>query len=132
MRNRDRQPRANAAGNDRIIPTANDRLGCAFSALYDFWLARQAVIDRNAQPGGARRDAYSLIFFDDEPSTCIENDFGSSPDELLTAALAYEAGYGTNFTSALERSQHIMNSHWSIERYKSVLGKRGRNVYTIH
>jgi hypothetical protein len=131
MSQQDRQPDADTAGFDRITPTANDRLGCAFSALYSFWLARQAAIDRTARLRGARRDAYSLLFFDREASTCLENDFGSSPDELLTAALAYEAGAGTNFTSAIERVQYIMNSHWNTERYKIVLGKRVRNFYTM-
>jgi hypothetical protein len=122
MCQQDRQPLPDAAGRDRITPTANDRLGAVFSALYSFWLARQAAIDRNAQLGGARRDAYSLIFFNHEPSTSIESDFTSSPDELLTAALLYEADGGTDFTRALERTQHIMDSHWSTERYSSVLG----------
>jgi hypothetical protein len=129
MCQQDRQPLANSAGLDRITPTANDRLGCVFSALYSFWLARQAAIDRNAQIGGARRDAYSLIFFNHEPATCIENDFASSPDELLTAALQYEADGGTDFTRALERAQHIMDSNWSAERYRTVLGIRIRNTY---
>ena len=123
MRLRDRQPLANSAGVGRITPTANNRLGSVFSALYSFWLARQAAIDRNAQLGGARRDAYSLIFFNSEPSTSVENDFASSPDELLTAALKYVAGGGTDFARALERAQNIMDSHWSTERYKPVLGK---------
>ena len=113
---RDRQPIANSAGVDRITATANDRLGSVFSSLYSFWLARQAAINRNSQLGGARRDAYSLIFFNHEPSTCIENDFTSSPDELLTAALQYEAGGGTDFTRALESAQNIMDSNWSAER----------------
>jgi hypothetical protein len=131
MSRQDRQPLANAAGVDRITPTANNRLGCVFSALYSFWLSRQAAIDRNARHGGARRDAYSLIFFNHEPSTCLENDFGSSPDELLTASLEYRAEGGTNFTSALSRVQQIMNSHWSTERCKSVLGNGVRIIYTI-
>jgi hypothetical protein len=128
MSQQDRQPLANTSGFGRITRTANNRLGCVFAALYSFWQARQEVIDRNARLGGARRDAYSLIFFNHETSTCLENDFGSSPDELLTAALAYEAGGRTSFTSALSTTQHIMNSHWSPERYKSVLGKRVRNI----
>ena len=130
MCQQDRQPLANSAGVDRITPTANDRLGSVFSALYSFWLARQAAIDRNTQLGGARRDSYSLIFFNHEPSTCIENDFASSPDELLTAALQYEADGGTDFTRALERTQNIMDSTWSAERYKNVLDKSVRSIYT--
>ena len=136
MCQQDRQPLANSAGIDRITPTANDRLGCVFSALYSFWLARQAAIDRNAQIGGVRRDAYSLIFFNHEPSTCIENDFASSPDELLTAALQFEADGGTDFTRALESAQNIMDSNWSAERYKTfgakeslALTRHGANMH---
>src|SRR6266850_7609810 len=117
MCQQDRQPLHNAAGIERITPIANDRLGCVFSALYSFWLARQAAIDRNAQTGGVRRDTYSLIFFNHEPSTSIENDLTGSPDELLTAALQFEADGGTDFTRALERTQSIMDAHWSTERW---------------
>ncbi len=131
MCQQDRQPLANTAGADRITPTANDRLGSVFSALYSFWLARQAAIDRNAQIGGVRRDAYSLIFFNHEPSTSIENDFTSSPDELLTAALEYEADGGTDFTRALERAQYIMDSHWSNERYGLILEKGSGYLHYI-
>jgi hypothetical protein len=113
----DQQPRANSAGIDRITPTANNRLGSVFSALYSFWLARQAATDGNAKLGGERRDAYSLIFFNHEPSTSIQNDFTSSPDELLTAALRYQADGGTDFTRALKTAQYIMNLHWSTERF---------------
>jgi hypothetical protein len=123
MCQQDRQPLPNAAGTDRITPTANDRLGSVFSALYSFWLARQAAIDRNAQIGGVRRDAYSLIFFNHEPSTSIENDFTSSPDELLAAALRFEADGGTDFTRALGRTQSIMDAHWSTERYEIIPGE---------
>ena len=130
MCQQDRQPLANSAGVDRITQTANDRLGCVFSALYSFWLARQAAIDRNAQIGGARRDAYSLIFFNHEPVTCIENDFASSPDDLLTVALRYEAYGGRDFTRALSRTQNVMDSNWSAERYEIALCIRIRNTYT--
>ena len=88
-------------------------------------------MNRNAQLGGARRDAYSLIFFNHEPSTSIENDFASSPDELLTAALQFEADGGTDFVSALESAQDIMNAHWSTERYKNILSERFRPLYDI-
>jgi hypothetical protein len=131
MCQRDRQPLPNAAGIDRITPTADNRLGCVFSALYNFWLARQAAINRNSHLGGARRDAYSLIFFNHEPATSIENDFASSPDELLTAALRFEADGGTDFVRALESAQDIMNAHWGTKRYKNILGEGARNLHDI-
>jgi len=112
----DRQPLPNSAGVERIVATANNRLGSVFSALYSFWIARQAAVDRNAQVGGGRRDTYSLIFFNQQPSTSIENDLTSSPDDLLNAALQYVANGGTDFTSALESARNVMTSHWSTER----------------
>ncbi|KAH8977864.1 hypothetical protein EDB86DRAFT_3157238 [Lactarius hatsudake] len=122
MSSTDQTPLPNAPGSDRITPKANNRLGAVFSSLYSFWIARQATFDRNAQSGGgARKDAYSLILFDSVPTNCIENDCTSSPDELLTAALQFDAGGGTNFTRALKRTQDVMSSHWSTERTPAVI-----------
>ena len=119
MDSQDRQPIPNSAGFDRIVSKANNRLGAVFSALYSFWIARQAAIDRKAPVGGGRRDAYSLIFFDDEPyMSSIENDFTSSPDELLNAALGFGIGGWTNFNKALNKTQELMTTHWSTERYR--------------
>ena len=87
-------------------------------------------MNRNAQLGGARRDAYSLIFFNHQPSTSSENDFASSPDELLTAALRFEADGGTDFVRALESAQNIMNANWSTERYKKYSGRK--SPYPLH
>ncbi|SRR6266702_1458000 len=129
---RDRQPLPNSAGIERIVHTANNRLGAVFSALYSFWIARQAAVDRNSPMGGERRDAYSLIFFNHEPSTSsIEYDFTSSPDELLTAALHFDADGGTDFPSALKRTQDVMTSHWSTERCGS-FPRQSLMRFTIH
>jgi hypothetical protein len=114
---RDRQPLPNAPGTNLITPTANHRLGAVVASLYSFWIARQAAVSQNAQLGGRRRDAYSLIFFSDNPSTCVENDFTSSPDELLASSLRYGPDGCENYTLALQKSQSIMVSHWSTERY---------------
>ena len=117
MSKADQKPIPNAPGIDRIQSKANNRLGAVFSSLYSFWIARQATFDRNAQyGGGVRKDAYSLIFFDSAPINCIENDFTSSPYELLTAALQYDAGGGTDFGRALKRTRNVMTLHWSNER----------------
>ena len=117
----DRQPPPGSSGIERIEPTANNRLGAVFSALYSFWIERQAAVDRNSLLGGSRKDAYSLIFFNHEPSTSIENDYTTSPDELLTAALQFNAIGGKDFLGALETAQKVMTSHWSTERYRSLL-----------
>ncbi|KAN0134763.1 hypothetical protein V8E53_007548 [Lactarius tabidus] len=51
----------------------------------------------------------------------IETDFTSSPDELLTAALEFGVVGGTDFTSALDRTQEVMTLHWSAERTPVVI-----------
>lgn len=117
MSQQDLQPSPNSTGVERIKRTANNRLGAVFSALHSFWIQRQAAVDRNSLLGGSRKDAYSLIFFNHEPSTSIENDVTSSPDELLTAALQFNANGGKDFSRALERAQKVMTSYWSTQRY---------------
>ena len=116
----DRRPLPNAPGANRIIPTANNRLGAVVASLYSFWIARQAAVSQNAQLEGRRKDAYSLIFFSNDPLTCVENDFTSSPDELLTSSLRYRPGGDENYTLALQKAQSIMISHWSTERCENV------------
>lgn len=113
----DRQPLPNAAGTQRITPTANNRLGAVLSSLYSFWIARQAAASHNARLGGNRRDAYSIIFFSRRPFICVQNDFTSSPDQLLSSCLRYRPFQNENYTLAIETAQTIMTSHWSTERY---------------
>lgn len=117
MSHRNKQPLSDSAGVEGTAPKANVRLFVVFSALYSFWVARQAALNSGSYLGGGRRDAYSLILFNHETSTPIENDSTSSPDELLTAALHFGANGGRNFTGALRRTHEVMNSHWSTERH---------------
>jgi hypothetical protein len=146
MGSTDRQPISNSAGIDRIVPKENNRLGAIVSALYSFWIARQdlpkeiktkknkkkkAVVDHNLPVGEGRRDPYSLIFFNDEAEASIENDFTRSPEELLTAALAFDTDGGKSFQCALERAQMLMTSHWSTERYDA-FPRKVPTLYTIH
>ena len=119
MSQTDIRPLPDSAGVERIVQKANNRLGVVFSALYSFWVARQATLNSGSLSGGGRRDAYSLIFFNHGSSTPIQNDSTSSPDELLTAALRFGADGDKNFTGALRRAHDIMNSHWSMERHGS-------------
>jgi len=116
---RDRQPLPNAPGTSHIAPILNNRLGAVIASLYSFWVARQAVVTQNAHLGGRRRDAYSLIFFSWEPWTCVENDFTSSPEELLASSLRYTPKGNENYTLALQKAQKIMLSHWSTERCRT-------------
>jgi hypothetical protein len=72
---------------------------------------------RSAQVVGVgRRDAYSLLFFNDDVSIALENDFSHDPHGLLTIALQYKANSGTSFTSALKTAQTVMEQCWSADR----------------
>jgi hypothetical protein len=119
MSQQDIQPPPDSAGIERIKLTADNRLGAALSALYSFWIQREAAVNRNSVKGRDRNDEYSLILFNHEQSTPIEYDFTSSPDELLAAALHFNANGNTDFSSVLERAQEVMTSHWSTERFGS-------------
>ena len=111
-------------GNNRTRHVPDNRLGAVCMALYSFWNARQAAVDCVSGP---RRDAYSLIFFNDRASTSIENDFASSPHELLGTALQFDPEGFSYFTCGLERAQMVMTSHWSAERYYRSFPQTGFN-----
>ncbi|KAI0297433.1 hypothetical protein BC826DRAFT_1096771, partial [Russula brevipes] len=71
-----------------------------YSTLYSLLSVRTAnTVDRN--PGGGRRDAYSVVLFDDSPKTVLTNDLTSDPDQLLNILLAEGTGSGTNFRVGL-------------------------------
>jgi hypothetical protein len=113
----DRQPLANAPASDRIRQHADNRLGAVYSALYSFWSARHAVLTAGQQAVDARRDAYSIIFFDSSTHNLLVNDLEKNPDQLLDTVLGVQTSYGTNFTAALRASQSVMKQHWSMERF---------------
>jgi hypothetical protein len=117
MGSNDRQPLAGTPTTQRIAAACNNRLGAVYSALYAFWSARSAL--HNAPGGQApmRRDAYSVILFDDAVNTAIANDFQNGPDALLNVVLAYRAGGGTNYERAMSTVQTVMEQHWSTDRF---------------
>jgi hypothetical protein len=65
----DRVPLGGTPATQRIVQTANNRFGAVISSLYGFWTAREAAI-RSGTAAGARRDAYTIITFDHNPSVC--------------------------------------------------------------
>ncbi|KAI9453856.1 hypothetical protein BJY52DRAFT_1189313 [Lactarius psammicola] len=87
MKSGDRRPLPDAPATDRIREKANNRLGAVYSALYSFWSARHAAVNSGQQAIGARRDAYSIILFDDTAKNAVVNDFTSTPDQLLDSVL---------------------------------------------
>ena len=119
MTSTDRGPLANAPATDRIIRSANNRLGAVYSALYSFWSARHAAVTAGQQTVGARRDAYSIVVFNESATRIVANDFTNSPDQLLSIVLTSHASGGTNFEEALRAAQSVMTQHWSTERFAS-------------
>ena len=116
MSSTDRRPLANAPATNQITRSANNRLGAVYSALYSFWSARHAAVTAGQQTVGARRDAYSIILFNESARSVLANDFTSSPDQILTMVLTQQASGGTNFAGALRAGQTAMMQHWSTER----------------
>jgi hypothetical protein len=116
----DRHPLPNTPASAKITQRSDNRFGAVLSSLYSFWSARAAAV---AGPQAARRDSYSIILFDHTIADVVVNDFTSSPDQLLDAALRYSANGGTNFTAAVQRGQSVMEQQWSTERCVDDLSK---------
>ncbi|KAI0302863.1 hypothetical protein B0F90DRAFT_1713048 [Multifurca ochricompacta] len=112
----DRRPLSNAPATNQIQRYSNNRLGAVYSALYSFWSARHAAVTPGQQTSGARRDAYSVILFNEAASRVLINDFTSSPDQLLHDVLINRANGGTNYSEALRVGQGVMAQSWSTER----------------
>ncbi len=116
MSSTDRRPLADAPATDLIRQYTDNRLGAVYSALYSFWSARNAAVTAGQQVVGARRDAYSIVFFSRRTKNVLVNDFTSTPGQLLGLVLAERPSNGTNFTAALEAARAIMEQNWSTER----------------
>jgi hypothetical protein len=113
----DRGPLANSPTTHQIMQSANNRLGAIYSALYSFWSARHAAVTSSQQVVGARRDAYSIVLFNESATNILANDFRSSPGELLDLMLPLRASGGTDFSEALQTGKEAMMRHWSTERF---------------
>ncbi|KZS89200.1 hypothetical protein SISNIDRAFT_458932 [Sistotremastrum niveocremeum HHB9708] len=123
MGSQDRLPLGGTPATQRIARISNNRLGAVYSALYSFWTTRHVAHQNSANLGGGgiRRDAYSLVLFDHEAHAIRENDFASTPDELLNHVLRLEDRGGTNFNLALATASTVMERHWSSERMPVVI-----------
>ncbi|KAI0250860.1 hypothetical protein BJV78DRAFT_1282923 [Lactifluus subvellereus] len=87
MSSMDRRPLANTPAADRIRRFADNRLGAVYSALYGFWSSRHAAVTAGQQIAGARRDAYSVVLFEEDTENVLVNDFTSTPDQLLARTM---------------------------------------------
>ncbi|CUA74082.1 E3 ubiquitin-protein ligase TRIP12 [Rhizoctonia solani] len=113
MSDTDRLPLPNTPISPRLISSCNNRYGAVLSALYGFWLSRDAVALSGATQ--TRQDAYSVVTFNESATTRVQNDFTSSTDQLISQLLPQASG-GTNFHAALTRAQSLIQTHWSSDR----------------
>jgi hypothetical protein len=104
-----------AVAGQRALGTQR-RLDTVYSALHNLWAARNAGAMRGQDPAFTRRDAYSVILFNDWATATLVNDVTSSPDQLLDIMLAEQATGGTNFTTALREAEDVMVQNWCTER----------------
>jgi hypothetical protein len=119
----DLRPLPNTPATPSIRRYNDNRLGAVYSSLHGFWTSRHAALNAIGQNVAiARRDAYSVILFDNSATTCISNDFARSPEDLLNSIVSYQAGGGTNYTGALAEAESLMVQQWSNERYAIPVG----------
>ncbi|KIJ09825.1 hypothetical protein PAXINDRAFT_102165 [Paxillus involutus ATCC 200175] len=119
MSHKDKRPLSDTPASAKIIRHSDNRFGAVLSSLYSFLLARDAAMNAGAR--GTRKDTYSVILFDSEVTQAVFNDVGSSADQLLDTLLRYSTAYGTNFTSAIQTAQDVMQRGWSAERTPVVI-----------
>ncbi|CAE6457353.1 unnamed protein product, partial [Rhizoctonia solani] len=112
MGSRDRTPLSNTPVTQLLRTRCNNRYGAVLSALHGFWLSRETA-QAIAQP---RQDAYSVVTFNDNPTTRLANDFTSTTDQLLSQLLQTSASGGTNFNSALAHAQTLIRTHWNSDK----------------
>ncbi|CUA74085.1 hypothetical protein RSOLAG22IIIB_10970 [Rhizoctonia solani] len=118
MANTDRRPLPDMPISARLISSCNNRYGAVLSALYGFWLSRDAVALLGATQ--TRQDAYSIVTFNHRATTRVRNDFTSSADQLIAKLLSRPSG-GVNAHAALTEAQSVIRTHWSNDRAPVVI-----------
>jgi len=121
MASSDRRPLDGTPVTRQITGQHNNRLGAVYSSLYSFWMSRLSAVAGGQGGQAARRDAYSVIFFNGITVEGIKNDFTSSPDQLLASVMQHRASGGTDYSRAIECAQEVMTEHWSTERFVALL-----------
>ncbi|CAE6410592.1 unnamed protein product [Rhizoctonia solani] len=114
MTESDRVPLPNTPISPRLILSCNNRYGAVLSALYGFWLSRDTAAAGSSTQ--ARQDAYSVITFDHNSTTRLQNDFTSTTDQLIGQLIAQMGQGGTNFQAALATAQSVIETNWSSDR----------------
>ncbi|KAH7325390.1 hypothetical protein B0J17DRAFT_581710 [Rhizoctonia solani] len=103
---------------DRLVSECNNRYGAVVSALYCFWKSQEKVASRSVV--GTRRDAYSLVTFDDQAKIKAQNDLESTVEQLVDFLVPQQSNgwyYGTNFGRALETAKEVIKRNWNNNKY---------------
>jgi len=121
MASSDRRPLDGTPVTRQITAQHNNRLGAVYSSLHSFWMSRLSAVAGGQGGQVARRDAYSVVFFNSTTVKGINNDFTSLPDQLLTSIIQHRASGGTDYSQAIKCAQEVMTQHWSTERFVALL-----------
>ncbi|KAL9713460.1 hypothetical protein Ac2012v2_003070 [Leucoagaricus gongylophorus] len=103
-----------------ILRSHSNRLGAVYLSLHGFWQSRRTALIASGsraqgQTASARKDAYSVILFNHAVSRSFENDFQSTPDNMLQSLLQYQANGGTDYELAITETEAVMRRHWNSE-----------------
>jgi len=109
MSKNDRKPLENSPVGARISSCMNNRLGAVYSALYNFWSARQAVV-------GPQRDANTVILHAEDTQIVCENDLTRTPAELLDVLLPNGPKGSNSFDKALKAAHTAISKWWDDAR----------------
>ncbi|PVF98358.1 hypothetical protein CPB86DRAFT_758529 [Serendipita vermifera] len=116
MSSDDRRPLEDTPVSQRMASTANNRFGSALSAMYGFWVAREAAA------ASARQDKYTVISFNHRAWVSCDGDMHSSPDDLLgIVAQDTQPRGGTEFNRVLELIQTRLEASWDPHHYPVVI-----------
>ncbi|CAE6525473.1 unnamed protein product, partial [Rhizoctonia solani] len=113
----DKRPIPGLPITDRLVSQCDNRYGAVVSALYCFWKSQEKVASRSLV--GARRDAYSLVTFDDQSKIKVQNDLSSTVEQLVNFLVPQQSNgwyYGTSFGNALGTAKEVIKNSWDKEK----------------
>ncbi|CAE6459517.1 unnamed protein product [Rhizoctonia solani] len=113
----DKRPVPDLPITNRLVQECNNRYGAAISALYCFWTSQAKIASRSLL--NTRKDAYTLVTFDDKTKVKAQNDLNSTAEQLVNFLLPQQSGgwfSGTSFDEALKTAGVVIEQNWSNER----------------
>ena len=93
----------------RIMAVNNNKLGALSFALYSYWREVQVKLSGNKQ-NSFRRNAYSIIIFDESPHLLMENVQTMDTDTFLDMMLKFTLR-GENWVPAFDLAKSLIEKH---------------------